>query len=277
MKKIVLLILSFFAFTLINVLPAQVVGKMENDTIINYVDINGKKQGKWTKRYNNDQVQYTGYFVNDIPKGEFIRYHKNGKIKAKINYDDNGNADAELFNENGIRLATGLYDSKQERIGLWHIYFDDGTLALVINYKNGKVEGPVTMYYPGGEYKVMEVNYENGKLEGSYKKYFKGNRPQEEGPCVNGLKHGHWKYYNPEGFLTEEGPYVNGRKHGDWIYYDLGDVKDTINYMNDIPDNFEEISRKWEDTLRWAKENQDKFKRPEDYLDNPHEFFRDNK
>lgn len=276
MNKILVLIVCFFLFS--SLLKAQSVGKKENDTLINYIDINNKKQGKWIKYYNNNQIKYKGEFLNDIPVGLFTYYFPSGKVKSILNYDDKGNANAEIFWENSNPHAKGTYNAAKQRINTWHIYFEDGTLFAIINYKNGKTDGLVTMYYPGGLAKVFEANYMDGKLEGYYKKYFKGNRLQEEGPCVNGLKHGYWKHYTPEGLIEEEGTYVNGRRHGDWIVYNKDKNKnEPVKYENDIPNNYNELMKEWEDKKEWAKANQDKFKQPEDYFDNPMEFFRDNK
>jgi antitoxin component YwqK of YwqJK toxin-antitoxin module len=275
MKKIILIAFGFFILT--SSISAQAVGQMENDTLINYLDINNKKQGKWIKKYDNGNTWYIGYFVNDIPVGEFIRYHRNGKLMAKINHMDNGYSEATLYDTREIKLAEGRYDPDKQRDGVWNIYFDSGNLAIELNYTHGKVNGTMSMYYPSGNTKAIYATYKNGKLEGNYIKYFKGNRIQEEGSCANGLRHGHWKFYNPDGFMTEEGSYVNGQKQGNWIYYELGDVKTTINYIDDIPDNFEGLMKEWDNKLEWAKQNQDKFKKPEDYFDNPLEFFKDNK
>ncbi|MCF0207492.1 MAG: hypothetical protein HUK15_08695, partial [Bacteroidales bacterium] len=62
---------------------AQLVGEKQADgTIINYIDINKKKQGKWVKKYDNGQIRYEGFFTNDQPTGTFKYYHENGKQKS---------------------------------------------------------------------------------------------------------------------------------------------------------------------------------------------------
>lgn len=41
-----------------------------------------------------------------------------------------------------------------------------------------------------------------------------------------------------------------------------------------MPDNWDELMEEWRAKEEWAKENQNKFKQPEDYFDNPIEFFK---
>jgi len=100
---------------------------------------------------------------------------------------------------------------------------------------------------------------------------------QEEGPYVDGSRHGYWKFYSPLGIIEEEGPYENGLRNGDWISYLDVPTGDTINYYNDRPDNYDEMMKGWQDKQTWAKEHQDEFKQPEDYWDNPVEFFKPSK
>jgi hypothetical protein len=45
----------------------------------------------------------------------------------------------------------------------------------------------------------------------------------------------------------------------------------------DRPDNYDEMMLEWQQKQEWAKANQDQFKQPENYLDNPIEFFNDRK
>ncbi len=251
------------------------VGKMQDDTLINYVDINKKKQGKWVKYYDSGKMRYKGFFVNDKPTGTFMFYHSNGKIKSVLNYDDKGFSTTEIYWKNGNKAAKGFYNAENVRIKTWKIYYEDGSLASIINYDlMGKADGEVIMYYPGTERKVLHCNYKNGTKHGHYAKYFKSGIAQEEGDYKNSRKVGHWKLYSPEGVLEEQGPYVDGRRHGDWLVYSDDKAVDTVNYNMGHPDNYDEKMQEWMSKEEWAKENQDKFKQPEDYMDNPIEFFR---
>ncbi len=269
------LIISIFLFAISENYFSQNVGKMQDDTLINYIDINKKKQGKWMKYYDNGKMRYKGFFVNDKPTGTFMFYHTNGKVKSVLNYDDNGFSTTEIYWKNGNNAAKGFYNEKKDRIKNWKIYSEDGSLASIINYNlSGKPDGEVIMYYPGTEQKVLHCNYKDGLKHGHYTKYFNSGLIQEDGEYKNNLKVGEWKLYSPEGIIEEQGNFVNGRRNGDWIVYTDDKGIDTVNYNMGQPDNFDEMMEEWREKEEWAKENQDKFKQPEDYLDNPFEFFK---
>lgn len=271
MKYIITGILIIFSFTTIY----SQVGTVVDDTITNYIDINKKKQGKWVKYYDNGQMRYKGYFINDLPTGTFTFYHTNGKIKSLLTYDDKGFSKTELFWENGNNAAKGSYNPDKKRVGEWEIYFEDGTLASIINYDDkGEADGEVIMYYPSSEDKVLHCFYKKGLKHGMYTKYFQNGRIQEQGMYKNNLKEGIWKLYSPTGALEEEANYVNGIKSGQCIIYTAETGIDTVNYVNGRPDNYDEKMQEWFEKEEWAKENQHLFKKPEDYLDNPFEFFK---
>ena len=43
---------------------------------INYVDVDGNKQGVWKKTYKNGSLRYEGTFKDDIAQGIFYYYYK---------------------------------------------------------------------------------------------------------------------------------------------------------------------------------------------------------
>ncbi len=267
--------LALITFTISAFTFAQNVGQMQDDTLVNYMDINNKKQGKWIKYYDSGKIRYKGQFLNDIPTGTFMFYHSNGKIKSLMNYDDEGASTCEIFWKTGNNAAKGSYNVNRDRIKEWKIYFEDGTLASIINYNLlGEPDGNIKMYYPDTKQLVLDCNYKNGDKVGDYKKYFPTGIPQELGPYADNLKHGYWKFYSPEGVLEEEGSYINGKREGEWIRYTDDQGTDTVNFVMDRADNYDEQMQEWRDKQEWAKENQHLFKQPENYLDNPIEFFK---
>ncbi len=272
MKKNILILLAIiFPFFLL----AQETGETKNDTIINYLDIQGNKQGKWIDHYSNGQIRYEGFFIDDIPQGTFIHYHSNGRKKSVLNYNDDGSSTVEMFWESGHKAARGAYNSDRERTGLWKLYYTEGSLLQIINYKNGKADGEVTMYYPGTNVKLLDCNYKNAKLDGDYVKYFNNGLKMEEGKYINGLKHGLYTYFTSDGFIQEQGYYEYGKRVGEWFKYTKGEISDTVNYIDGRPENSQELMQEWYERSEWAKENQDKFRDPHDYFDNPYEFFID--
>jgi antitoxin component YwqK of YwqJK toxin-antitoxin module len=246
----------------------------QNDSLINFVDINNNKQGKWEKKYPNGQVRYRGFFVDNIPTGVFTYYYQNGKIKSVLNYDESGGSKAELFWDNGNYAAKGYFDSNNNKHLTWHMYFEDGKKSAVINFNHGVAEGNVLIFYQNIEKLALNCNYKAGKLDGQYTKYFQSGAKMEEGTYKNGTRDGYWKFYSNSGMIDEEGMYVNGKKDGEWKIYRDNPKGEIVNYDKGVPDNWDELMEEWRAKEEWAKENQNKFKQPEDYFDNPIEFFK---
>ena len=119
MKKIVslLIIIPFFSFA-------------QTDSIVNYTDINGMKQGYWVKKDMNGQKIYEGYFKNNIPYGEMKRYHGNGVLKALMVFDKTNQSKVNVtyFDDTGELSAKGYFYDKQ-RDSLWQ-YFGAGAILV---------------------------------------------------------------------------------------------------------------------------------------------------
>ena len=105
------------------------------------------------------------------------------------------------------------------------------------NYKNGKLEGQTTLYYPDGN--VLEkstyvadkkdgkslqyyrngqlklsANYKADKLEGSYTLYNSAGVKKYSGNYLNDIKDGIWKYYKDDKSFDYQIEYINGISQG---------------------------------------------------------------
>ena len=90
------------------------------------------------------------------------------------------------------------------------------------NYKNGKLEGLRTVFYPSTKI-AEETNYSNGKKNGLYKKYSEKDAVVlEESNYKNGEYDGLAIYRDPLGNIVAQGKYVNGKKKGIWQFYENG-------------------------------------------------------
>lgn len=278
--KITSLKILFSALTIaVLIIPAkaQLVGERQSDgSVINYMDINKKKQGKWIKKYDNGQIRYEGFFTNDIPSGTFTYYYENGKKKSILVYNDDHSATVTMFWDNGNKAADGEYDSEKQRHNDWLMYTEAGKLLETIHYNHGKADGVVKIYYPNTTNLTLDCMYANGKRNGYYKTYFENGRIHEDGEYKDNSRHGHWKIYTPEGMLEEEGDYVNGYREGEWKDYRKDKSGELVNYTRGHSDKEEEEMKEWHRKAEWAKEHQDQFMRPEDYLDDPMQFFQHN-
>ena len=95
---------------------------------------NGLRNGKWAYYYLNangdrtDSICYfRGSYVEDNPDGKHVWYYENGKVKTE-----------------------GVYVMGKKE-GDWYMYNEDGTLFLIITYRNG-----------------IEIKYDGVKIKPSY-------------------------------------------------------------------------------------------------------------
>ncbi|MGC9332048.1 MAG: hypothetical protein ACP5DZ_09285 [Bacteroidales bacterium] len=265
-KKINLL-LFVFLFPFMGL--AQVTGE---DTVINYTDINGNKQGTWIKYYNNDQIRYKGFFINNQPVDTFYHYHHNGALKAMQIFNDDGSSHTKMYWDNGNIAAKGQFNKNKEKEGKWIYYFETGDKESEVTYSDGTKDGNQIDYYKNGQV-LIAVEYKDGVKDGEYTFYFDSGQVREKGFYSNGLRHGEFFYYEPNGVVYERGIYRNGLREGKWEIRNNDGEMETVIYIKGERTDRDSIEKAFEEYSKWAKENQDKLDNPEDYQENPLEYF----
>jgi len=104
---------------------------------INKVDIDGKKQGVWVKKYENGERRYKGSFKDDIPHGVFKYYYNSGELQASKEFFHKGKAaSTHFYYLNGKLKASGLYVN-QMKDSTWNYYNESEVLILSEQYKGG--------------------------------------------------------------------------------------------------------------------------------------------
>jgi antitoxin component YwqK of YwqJK toxin-antitoxin module len=264
---------KIFLFIVICTVPLCIYAQQTGeDTVINYTDINNNKQGKWIKYYDNDQKRYEGFFIDDQPVDTFIHYHRNGELKARQIFNDDGSSRTKMYWDNGNIAAKGNFNKKKEKDGKWIYYFETGDKESEVTYSDGTMDGEKTDYYKNGQV-LMEVEYKDGVKDGEYTFYFDSGQVREKGFYSNGLRHGEFVYYEPNGVMYEKGIYRNGKRVGKWKIRNNEGEMETIIYIKGERADRDSIEQKFEEYSKWAEENQDKIEDPEDYKENPLEYF----
>ncbi len=214
-------------------LYSQNVGQ-QGDTLKNYIDINGMRQGYWEKKYPNGKIKYQAHFKNNIPVGEFKRYYENGQLFAHIFYDmeGKGNGDATYYWDDGKLLAKGRLVNVKQKQGLWKVYNTKGVLLQTINFDKGIKNGEqITYYHEGGV--AERVFYLNGKRNGKMTQYFPDGKIKLEMNYKNGAFDGDVVAYYPDGKIKLKGYYRNDLKDGKWVFYDeTGKIERSLTYDN---------------------------------------------
>jgi antitoxin component YwqK of YwqJK toxin-antitoxin module len=226
---------------------------MPPDTTWNQTDPSGKKQGWWKKYWPKGAVMYTGFFVNDSPRGTFKRYFENGKQKAVMHFTDDGKcAYASLFYMNGERAAEGKYLETQKD-STWNYYsYYSQTLSLVENWDNGKKDGPSIKYYDNGV--VAEIiHWKSDMKHGKWLQYFEDGSLRLTSSYINDKIDGPYQVYTAPGQLAINGKYILGNMDGKWDFYnENGKLEYELFYENGKALNdsiLEEKSRKFIEEL----------------------------
>jgi antitoxin component YwqK of YwqJK toxin-antitoxin module len=108
-----------------------------------------------------------------------------------------------------------------KRVGEHILYYPNGEISEIGNYKNGKLDGLVTGYgYPSGNISYTK-NYKKGKLHGLQEEYSSKGKLYRTINYKNGLRHGlKTNYHVDTGKLDYAENYKNGKLDGFKFYYD---------------------------------------------------------
>lgn len=185
----------------------------------NRTDADGLKQGKWVKKYPDGKTEYEGEFKDDNPTGLFKYYDISGNLIAKVNFNEDGSAKAEMYYEKGEIAAKGDYAAPEVKTGKWTFYDHHGNIRSEVHYKNNKKHGNAVYYYKDGSV-VKETTFENGRENGYRKEYFANGKVKFEGAVVDGNFDGEIKIYHPNGKIDQKGLYRNAVRDSTWVYFD---------------------------------------------------------
>ncbi|MFH2142520.1 MAG: toxin-antitoxin system YwqK family antitoxin [Bacteroidota bacterium] len=260
MKISLLISAIFFCIT---VAYNQNVGQV-GDSLINYMDINGNKQGHWQKKYENEKIAYNAYFKNGKIIGQYIRYYSSGKIKADVIYDKEGNqtGKAKLYWDDGIIMAEGNYIDMNVKDSIWNFYGVDGKLLSTVSYKKDILDGESISYYRDGK-KSELITYKNGVKDGLWRRYFESGETNFEVKMTDNHMDGVMNVYYKSGRPKVKGKYSKGIKIGKFILYDSnGKVESEIEYKKGVASNEKEVNAKLAKEIIDAENNKDRYKEP---------------
>ena len=185
----------------------------------NKTDEQGKKQGEWSKTYENGKTRYRGTFKDDKPTGKFYYWYATGEPQTVLTYSVNGHvAHCITYGPDGKPSARGKYVD-QLKDSTWIFYDYEGRVRSKNNYNEGLLEGEqVTYNYKG---KLMEVvNYHDDKKHGKQTQFYNNGKVKLESNWKDGYPAGKITYYLETGGFEMRGQYKLGKKNGWWRYYD---------------------------------------------------------
>jgi len=212
---------------------------------VNKTDANGKKDGLWKGTYElSKRPRYEGTFKNGKETGifKFFDDTKKGDVVATRDFTANDGSSYTIFyDQNKNKVSEGKEVGKA-REGEWK-YYHKGSKALMTleNYKNGKLEGLRSVYYPNTKI-AEETTYKNGLKEGKYKKYGENGIVLEETVYKNNEYNGDAVFYEPDGTPASKGKFVKGKKAGMWQFFVKGKLSKEIN-MSDPKSSYQADSK----------------------------------
>ncbi|MFT6844298.1 MAG: antitoxin component YwqK of YwqJK toxin-antitoxin module [Flavobacteriales bacterium] len=208
-------------------------------------------------------------FEKGIKKGEYTTYYPSGNIKLKAIYINNRlNKDAVVYADDDGRKITLLsykddlavrktvinrYNVKNEREGLWILYYDNDQKQVEGNYTKGLKNG-VFKYYDKKGNLTQIVKYVNGVIQKDDEQtavlklsytYYPNATVKSSGSYSNGNKVGIWRYFDEQGNITSSEVYERGFLLGEGIvdeqgyyqgywkhYYDTGELLSEGHYID---------------------------------------------
>ncbi len=236
----------------------------KKDTIFNQVDKNNLKQGFWKKFYPNGNIRYTGQFINDNPTGEFRRYYEDQSLQSIMTYREDGiTSFIQFYYQNGKLTAEGKYiGSKRDSIWKFYSYYGRH-LSSIEPYIDGKRDGLVRKYYENGNIS-QEISWKGGIKNGTWKIWFSNEKLQLESRYIDGKLDGPFITYYPDGGKEIYGTYKNDKRVGTWTHINPQTRQEkTINYINGLPENQNEIDKQFEKAMEQFEKNKGKIKEPD--------------
>ena len=215
---------KFLYFLVTIVLLAFQIVAAQSD--FNKLDDKGRKQGLWKGFHSESKrPKYEGTFLHGKESGIFYFFDDtNAKsIIATREFNPKDNSVYTIFYDQAKNKVSEGKQVNRLYVGQWKYYHKASKEIMTIeNYKNGKLDGLRSVYYPSTKI-AEETNYLKGVKHGKYIKYSeKDGVILEDSNYNNGEFDGPAVYKDPNGNTVAQGKYVNGKKKGIWQFFENG-------------------------------------------------------
>ncbi len=201
-------------------------------------DFGEQKNIKLSANYDIDgKIKMIGLAQDDLSKkqGKWVYYSKYGQLEGYNYFKDdvpNGKWQYRDVEKNTIQIESEFKDGKLN--GPFTIYHDNGQVKETGVFKNGKRNGKCVHYtYYGTKYKTE--NYQDGILEGKRTFYYATGPISFEENYVKGKANGIHKGYFTNNNVRSISNYENGIQTGvEEFYYLNGQLKQKQNLVKDL-------------------------------------------
>lgn len=146
---------------------------------------------------------------NGVYQGEYLEYHKTGKLWERRFYVD------------GLQEDTTRY-----------FFYKTGNVLKEVPMKAGKKHGTVRTFQKDGLVEKSET-YDQGLLSGATTIHYKNGFPKETYTYDQGQRSGPYFFHAEDSTVIVAGEYYQGAKYGKWSHYDYnGTLLAVISYYN---------------------------------------------
>jgi antitoxin component YwqK of YwqJK toxin-antitoxin module len=125
-----------------------------------------KKEGSWTTYFKTGKIKLIAEYKNGVPRGKFLKFYENGKLREKGVFLDNHFSDT-LFRyyQNGNLQSIVVYNEKGEENGTNKYFHDNGNVALVYEKQDNKISDKISWYKEDGALKHQVEAVQFGKIK----------------------------------------------------------------------------------------------------------------
>lgn len=188
---------------------------------------------EWTKYYDNGKIYWTKKLVNGT--GWNYWYYRNGQISDQ-NYYLNGktNGEVKIWFENGqIKEISNWKEGIQD--GMYQTYYENGQPQEKVNWINDKRDGKSERWHENGQ-KSEVMFFKLGIEDGEVLQWYPNGNKKSILKFISGQVDGKGTSFFENGKIKAEGFYKDGKRNGMFIEYDInGKTINKINYINGEP------------------------------------------
>ena len=200
------------------------------------ITLDGKTVSK-EHHFSGPYIEGVGEYKNDKPIGEWTYFYNNGNVSGVGSWNDKNQREGKWlwYFPNGVLKEENVYENGKLQ-GPLAMYFEEGTPSYKTSFKDGEINGDKEYYaIPGHKYAVDETNEK--KKVGMFYYYYPNGQISYEAHYKNGEIDGAVKRYFEDGSLKEELTYKSGKKEGILKTYNVfGVVTEEENYSDGLLD-----------------------------------------
>src|SRR5690606_7450556 len=184
------------------------------ETSINQLDENGRKQGFWEIKDKEGNLLEEGKYKDGKRNGSFRKYDKYGRVSHLEEYVNGKRIKQQEFSslrfEEKYHEESGLWSRGPEKngvkIGTHHFFDSTGNVLFSEVYREDTLA-------------ARGIVSDAGIKDSMWLYFFPNGQKSSEGSYQQGQKTGKWIFYYPDGKKAQQGYYRENLPHGSWVWY----------------------------------------------------------